>query len=117
MAERALSGVAFRPAYFTPTFSKHAGVVCGGVQLHILDRDAMRPVELGIHLIEVARDLDPASFAWRSDADGRYPLDRLLGSDRPRRAFDAGATATEVMATWADEAREFAERRQPYLLY
>jgi uncharacterized protein YbbC (DUF1343 family) len=117
LAARNLPGVAFRPAYFTPTFSKHAGVACGGVQLHILDRDAMRPVELGIHLIDVARELDPESFAWRQHGDGAFPLDRLLGSDRPRRAFDAGANAAEVMATWADEAQAFEERRKAYLLY
>ncbi|MGH2557753.1 MAG: exo-beta-N-acetylmuramidase NamZ family protein [Thermomicrobiales bacterium] len=114
---RSLPGVAFRPAYFMPTFSKHAGVACGGIQVHILDRDAMRPVELGIHLIDVVRRLDPASFAWRQYAGKGYPLDRLLGSDRPRRAFDDGATAAEVMATWADESRAFEDRRRPYLLY
>ncbi|MGH2531654.1 MAG: exo-beta-N-acetylmuramidase NamZ family protein [Thermomicrobiales bacterium] len=114
---RDLPGVAYRPAYFTPTFSKHAGIACGGIQVHILDRNAMRPVELGIHLIDVARGRDPASFAWRQYADDGYPIDRLLGSDRPRRAFDDGATAAEVMATWAEESRQFEERRRPYLLY
>jgi uncharacterized protein YbbC (DUF1343 family) len=77
----------------------------------------MRPVELGIHLIDVVRRLDPASFAWRRNAGGSYPLDRLLGSDQPRRAFDDGATAADVMATWAAESRAFEERRRPYLLY
>lgn len=117
LAARKLSGVAFRPAYFTPTFAKHAGVVCGGVQVHILDRDAMRPVELGIHLLDVVRRLDPAAFVWRQSATGIFPIDRLLGCDRPRRALDDGAAAGEVMATWADEARAFTERRRPFLLY
>ena len=42
-----LPGVHFRPAYFEPTFQKHARVTCGGCQLHVTDRErsgrSMRP--------------------------------------------------------------------------
>ena len=114
---RGLPGVAFRPAYFTPTFSKHAGQRCGGVQIHILDREALRPVELGIHLLDALRRQDPAAFAWRVSADGRYVIDLLLGSDRPRRALEAGATPAEVLSGWDEEARAFRERCRPLLFY
>jgi uncharacterized protein YbbC (DUF1343 family) len=114
---RGLPGCAFRPTFFTPTFSKHAGQVCGGVQIHITNRDALRPVELGIHLLETIRRLDAEAFAWRESREGRYFLDLLLGSERPRQLLDDGAGATAVMARWAEESALFAERRRPFLLY
>jgi uncharacterized protein YbbC (DUF1343 family) len=112
-----LPGVAFRPTWFTPTFSKHADVSCGGVQIHILDREALRPVALGMTLLEVLRDLDGDAFAWRQGREGRYSIDLLLGSNGPRRMLDDGATVAQVTAGWEDEARMFEERRGPYLLY
>jgi uncharacterized protein YbbC (DUF1343 family) len=114
---RGLPGCAFRPAYFTPTFSKHAGQVCGGVQIHIVDRDALQPVAVGIALLAAVRVCDPGAFAWREGGDGRFFLDQLLGSDRPRRLLDGGAGAAEVMAGWAEASAAFAERRRPFLLY
>ncbi|HEX3301584.1 MAG TPA: DUF1343 domain-containing protein [Thermomicrobiales bacterium] len=117
MDKRNLPGCGFRPAYFTPTFSKHYGAVCGGVQIHILDREKTRPAVLGLHLLDVIRSLDPQAFAWRQSSDGGYFIELLLGSDQPRRMFDQGAGADEIVAQWADECASFAERRKPYLLY
>ncbi len=117
MERRNLPGVAFRPTWFTPMFSKHANVSCGGVQIHILDREAMRPVELGMHLLHVLRDMVPGAFAWRTGRDGNYALDLLLGSDRPRRMLDAGDSVEQITAGWEEEARAFEDRRRPYLLY
>lgn len=117
MERRGLPGVTFRPTYFTPTFSKHANISCGGVQIHILDRAAMRPVELGIHLLHVLRELDPSAFAWRKGREGNYALDLLLGSDRPRRMLDAGDSVAQITTGWEEDGSAFDERRRPFLLY
>ncbi len=117
LERRNLPGVAFRPVYFTPSFSKHANVSCGGVQLHIVDREALRPVSMGMHLLDVLRELDPHAFAWHEGQKGRYFLDLLLGSDRARRMLDDGDGVAEATAGWEDEAASFDERRQPFLLY
>ncbi len=117
MERRGLPGVTFRPTYFTPTFSKHANISCGGVQIHILDRAAMRPVELGIHLLHVLRELDPGAFAWRKGREGNYALDLLLGSDRPRSMLDAGDSVAQITAGWEEDGSAFEERRRPFLLY
>jgi len=117
LEQRGLPGVTYRPTFFTPTFSKHANAVCGGVQIHITDRDAAQPVELGIHLLHALRELDTNAFAWREGKEGSFSIDLLLGSDQPRQQLDAGASAGDVTAGWDDEAGAFAERRQPYLLY
>ncbi len=117
LERRRLPGVAFRATYFTPTFSKHADRVCGGVQLHILDRNALRPVELGLHLLHAIGGLDPDAFAWTERPNGGFFVDLLLGSDRPRLALTAGAAVQEVIAGWTEASSTFAERRRPFLLY
>ncbi len=117
LARRRLPGVAFRPTSFTPTFQKHAGQSCGGVQIHVLRRDEAQPVALGVHLLHAVRALDPAAFTWRGGEEGGHFVDLLLGSDRPRQALDAGADADDVLAGWEEDAAAFAARRQPILLY
>ena len=117
MAARALPGVAFRPTWFTPTFSKHHGTVCGGVQVHVLDRHAIRPVELGIHLLHALMTDCPDHFAWRQSDTGTYFIDRLLGSSQPRQMLDAGCDAPTVYAGWPATARAFQERAATVLLY
>ncbi|CAA9545866.1 MAG: Protein YzbB [uncultured Thermomicrobiales bacterium] len=117
LSARGLPGVAFRPAWFTPTFSKHAGRPCGGVQVHVVDRAALRPVALGLHLLDALRRPDPAAFAWAEGPDGVPFVDRLLGSDGPRRALEAGLGIEEVTEGWAAETRAFVARRRPAILY
>ncbi len=95
MNRRDLPGVFFRPAVFEPTFQKHAGIACAGVQVHMLDRRAYRPVEAGVALIEAFRASDPDRFGWKAPPYEyefeKMPIDCLAGSvnaartDRRRR--------------------------------
>ncbi|MET8766707.1 DUF1343 domain-containing protein [Streptomyces sp. NPDC004658] len=99
LAELALPGVHFRDLCFVPTFHKHAGRPLRGVQLHLTDRAAFAPVRTGVAMLATLRRLYPDDFAWHT-ADGgaeaageagRRPfVDLLWGSDRLRRAVDAG---------------------------
>ncbi len=50
-----LEGVVFREAWFTPTFSKFAGELCGGVQVHVTDRHLYRPFASTLHLLKLVR--------------------------------------------------------------
>jgi uncharacterized protein YbbC (DUF1343 family) len=114
-----LPGVAFREAYFTPTFSKHVGVVCGGVQLHVTDPSRFDPIRSAVEMLVAARALY-SDFAWRHDSyDPARPywIDKLTGSQRLRTQISAGASADEVVGAWRDELADFDARRQPYLLY
>jgi uncharacterized protein YbbC (DUF1343 family) len=117
LERRDLPGVGFRPAYFTPMFSKHAGIVCGGIQIHLFDRTVVQPVDLGIHLLHALRGLDPKAFAWQIGHDGRFFIDLLLGSDAARLALDSGAEPAAILARWPAEAHAFEQRRRPFLLY
>lgn len=118
LTSRALPGLAYRPVHFTPTFSKHAGDVCSGVQVYCTDRANMRAVALGIHLLHALKQHDPG-FAWLPPRGERrrHFVDLLLGSDKPRMALDAGASPDEVMAEWTAEGAAFTGRRRPFLLY
>lgn len=117
LARRDLPGIAFRPVTFTPTGSKHARVSCGGAQIHIRDRAALRPVQLGIHLLHAACRLNREAFRWSTGTDGRAFIDLLLGSSTPRELLDADAPVAEVTVDWAEQAAAFAVRRRTHLLY
>ncbi|MFF5205655.1 exo-beta-N-acetylmuramidase NamZ domain-containing protein [Streptosporangium sp. NPDC000396] len=86
-----LPGVRFRDMWFAPTFHKHAGVTVRGVQLHVHDPEAFRPVLTGVSMLGLARSLHPEEFAWHDGQDGGpYFADLLWGSDTLRRVIDAG---------------------------
>jgi uncharacterized protein YbbC (DUF1343 family) len=113
-----LPGVAFRPLYFTPISSKHAGVTCGGVQVHITNREWLRTVEMGLHLLRIVRSFNPERFTWVQYTEG-YPcfIDKLAGSDQLRLGLDRGADVASLMRGWAEQQAAFEQRRRPHLLY
>ena len=119
-AER-LPGVRFRPARFRPTFHKWAGRLCGGVQLHVTDRERFRPFLTGVALLAVARRLAPRRFAWRRPPyeyeRRRRPIDILCGTDTVRRALELGVPLRALAATWRHDLGRWTRARAPYLLY
>lgn len=114
-----LPGVLFRPAHFIPAASKHAGVVCHGVQLHVANRSLFRPVRMALHVLGAARDQDRDRFRVREPSvEGRpCALDLLTGSTLVRDGLEQGWHAEEITAGWGDYEAEFAVKRRPYLLY
>ncbi|HET9551977.1 MAG TPA: DUF1343 domain-containing protein [Anaeromyxobacteraceae bacterium] len=121
LAAERLPGVAFRPASFVPTWDKHAGVRCHGVELHVLDPEAFRPFRTGVAAVLHARAQAPGRFAWRTEpyefvADVPA-FDLLCGSAREREAIEAGASLREIARAWTPEERAFARRRAPHLRY
>ena len=118
---RQLPGVYFRPAVFEPTFQKHARVACGGCQIHVLDREAFRPVLTATAVIEMLRAADPAAFAWKTPPyeyeHEKVPIDVIAGSPEFRHAIDAGERAEQVAARWQPTLAEFEMLRSAYLLY
>jgi uncharacterized protein YbbC (DUF1343 family) len=116
-----LPGIICRPAVFEPTFQKHAKQPCGGCQVHVLDRDALRPVLTGVALIDMFRRFDPAQYAWRQPPyeyeHEKMPFDILAGSDELRHQIEAGTPLAEIAESWRDDERTFEKQRKPYLLY
>ncbi len=114
LREMALPGVRIRPCYFTPVFSKHAGELCGGVQLHVTDPHAFRPFETGLRLLCAIRARH-AEFAFTPpSAAGIATIDLLLGcADGRRKDFSADAFLPAQKAALA----RYSDDIQPYLLY
>jgi uncharacterized protein YbbC (DUF1343 family) len=79
---RRLDGVQFRAVTFTPDASKHAGRVCGGVQVHVTNRDAFHSVTTGLYVIAACRAQSPDRFEFLLTSwEGKPPHLDLL----PRR--------------------------------
>lgn len=121
LAADGLPGVAFRPLTFRPSFHKFAGQVCGGVQIHVIDRGAFRPYLTGVALLRALHVLGGEAFRWRTEryefvAD-RPAIDLLTGGDAIRQGIEAGASLTDLRATWHAAEAAFAERRRACLLY
>lgn len=121
MNARGLPGVHFRPVFFEPTFQKHARQTCGGCQIHVLDRNAFRPVRTAVELIDGFRRENPARFAWCEPPyeyeRERAPIDLLYGSDALRRAIDSESGIAPLIASWAAEEESFRRERERFLFY
>jgi uncharacterized protein YbbC (DUF1343 family) len=116
-----LPGVSFRPVFFTPTFQKHAGRLCGGVQVHVTDRKRFSAWLVYLLLIQHARAQDERRFLWR-DPPYEYehikrPIDILCGTDSVRLAIESGAGVKRLVPAWHEDARRFRRRREEFLLY
>lgn len=114
-------GVAFREAYFRPTFCEFAGETCGGVQIHITDREAFTPVIVGIAMVKTAYEMYPDKFQWRQSAYeyvfDKNPFDVICGTDKVRKQVENGIAHRGIEASWKDELKAFTEHRSAYLLY
>src|SRR5687767_2197385 len=114
-------GVAFRECYFQPTFQKWARQTCGGVQLHVTDRESFTPVIVGVAMVKTAYDLYPEQFQWKRDAYEyefeKNPFDVVSGTDKIRKAIEAGVELAEMKESWAERATQFAKVRKEFLLY
>ena len=116
-----LDGVLFRAAWMKPGFQKHAGKSCGGVQVHVVDRDRARPFATYVVLLREARKLAPDAFDWRRETyefvSDRLAIDLLFGRGDLRGMVENGASLSEMEAAWAQDLAAFASVRARFLLY
>lgn len=114
-------GVAFRHTNFIPTFQKCAGKLCGGVQLHVTDREAFTPVIVGIAMIKTAYDLYTDQFEWKKDpyeyVFDQNPFDVVSGTDTIRKAIESGENLNTIRSNWHEGLSEFEKARKTFLLY
>ena len=119
--ELRLPGVYFRSCIFRPTFQKHAGISCGGVQIHVTDRDVFEPVITGVAMVKLAHDLYPAEFRWKVPpyeyVYDRNPFDVIAGTSSIREAIESGSSIEAMQDSWRDNLDGFKQMRQAYLLY
>jgi len=126
LAPQWLEGCRLRECWFQPTFHKHAGQLCAGVQIHVddpaYDHAAFRPWRLQALAFKAIRRLYPDYELWR-DFPYEYVFDRLAidvinGGPGLREWVDDPAAAPgdlDALAT-PDEAA-WIEARRPHLIY
>jgi uncharacterized protein YbbC (DUF1343 family) len=121
LSDQDLDGVAFRPAYFSPTFSKHEQQNIEGVQVHTLDRDAIDPVRIGLTMLASAFGMyDQCDWI---EYDDEFFVDKLAGGSYLRETIDKTdadeprAVADTIYDRWMDDLDEFNDVRAQYLRY
>ena len=116
-----LPGVNFRPSNFLPTFQKHAGTVCGGVQIHVVEREQFEPVKTGVAILRVCMDLYADDFRWKEPpyeyVFDQNPFDVIAGTDELRKALESGDSLEKIADSWKQNEAAFESERAPFLLY
>ena len=121
LARAELPGCRFLPTYFKPTFQKHAGEVCGGVQWVVDDPAALPTYRAGVEIITALHELGGDAFEWRREPYefeiDRPAIDLLCGDDVFRRALEGDGDVGDWLATWRADEDAFREERREFLLY
>ncbi|MCY9517729.1 exo-beta-N-acetylmuramidase NamZ family protein [Paenibacillus apiarius] len=90
--ERRMPGILARPVSFVPTYQKHVGERCEGVQLHVTDRTALQSFSAGLQLLETITEMYPESFSYK-EADF---FDQLAGTKQLKPHIENGTTSSYV---------------------
>ena len=108
-------GLRFSPTHFIPAFSKYAGEICRGVDIHVTDPRALRAVGFGLHLIRTLQALYPRDFAFRRPPEGaRWHIDLSTGNHTLRTT---DLPAAHILCTWQADAEAFSRETAVYRLY
>ena len=121
-----LAGCALRACWFEPTFHKHAGQLCAGVQIHTedathYDHAAFRPWRLQALAFKALRLQAPDYPLWRDfpyEYETRLAIDIINGGPLLREwVDDAAATPAELDALARADEQAWIEAREPFLVY
>ena len=95
-----LPGFHARPLHCRPTFQKHANVPCGGVQIHVTDARAFRPVATYLALVALAHHQAPDAFRFRTEryefVDDIPAFDLLTGDAEARERITRGDLPLDI---------------------
>jgi uncharacterized protein YbbC (DUF1343 family) len=115
---RHIPGVAFREAYWRgEPWTDVGGPTYAGVELRVVDRNAYRPVDLTLQILDVFRRYYPTGFKWGRAYSGSYVFDWDMGTDQVRRQLVAGKSPAEIEKSWEPDLQRFLTVRAKYLLY
>lgn len=116
MNKMSLPGVKFRPVYFTPTFSKHSGDLCKGVQVHITNRKEFKPVTTGLSLLFKIREESKEKFQFIPPytKGGKHMIDYNTGGSYVR---EGKTTLKELISMWDEDKIKFTDIKERYHIY
>ncbi len=108
--ERKIQGVRFVPTDFHPTSGIFHGEICHGVQIVLLDRQALEPTAMGVELLTALWRLYPQELKLDGAA-------RLVGSHKVLDSIRAGESPSRIWYDWQESLENFKKVRAKYLLY
>ncbi|WP_439478752.1 exo-beta-N-acetylmuramidase NamZ family protein [Brevundimonas sp.] len=126
LAPEWLKGCRLRDCWFEPTFHKHVGTLCNGVQMHVddpaYDHAAFRPWRVQALAFKAIRRLYPDYDLWRDFpyeyAFGKLAIDVINGGPALREwVDDPAATPAHLDALTLPDEAAWVEERKPFLLY
>jgi uncharacterized protein YbbC (DUF1343 family)/CubicO group peptidase (beta-lactamase class C family) len=107
---RRIQGVRFMPADFTPHENRFKNEVCHGVQIILVDREALEAGEMGVEIVSALYRLFPKEFLIDKTVD-------LLGSQALLDAVKAGRDPQAIALQWQTRLDQFRGLRSKYLRY
>ncbi|MGA8150487.1 MAG: serine hydrolase [Terriglobales bacterium] len=107
---REIAGVRFVPVSFTPNASTYSGEKCQGVNIVLLDRNALDAPELGVEIAAALHNLYPAQFRLER-------MNELLLNQAAYDAIAKGEDPRRSAQDWQDSLDKFQQLRQKYLIY
>jgi len=109
--ERRIQGVRFLPVDFTPRENRFASTVCHGVQINVMDRQALDAAELGVELAAGLYQLSTKDF----ELDKTLPL---IASRSVLESIRNGRDPRRIAYLWQQgDLEQFRKLRAKYLLY
>ncbi|MEJ5300141.1 MAG: DUF1343 domain-containing protein [Thermodesulforhabdaceae bacterium] len=114
-------GVFLRPIFFEPVYDKWSGKLCGGFQIHIVNKDLWKPYRFGLELLQMLMKSYPEEFRWLDPPYeyewNKLPIDILIGSQSIRQSLEKGTAVEELEAKWQKELEEYCRVRENVFLY
>ena len=111
-----LPGVRFRPIVFTPApateSTKHAKQTCGGVAIHVTDRERFHPIETAIHMLVTLTSEYSDHFAFRTSH-----FDRLAGNSWLRNDLMSSKSVEEIQKKWISALQTWIGNAKQYYIY
>jgi uncharacterized protein YbbC (DUF1343 family)/CubicO group peptidase (beta-lactamase class C family) len=110
LAKADLPGVAIYPTRISPASSNLAGMEVEGIRLIVTDRNAVRPTDLGLHLMATIRRLYPKAINFWENR-------KLIGDPETIRRLTEGEAAEVIQKSWKDALASYVAEREKYLIY
>jgi uncharacterized protein YbbC (DUF1343 family) len=107
---RAIPGVRFEPAKFTPDSGLYKGELCEGIRIGLRDRDALQTMRMGIEIAIALGKLYPGKFVAAKMVE-------LAGNAATIRQIADGTDPSEIVSSWNEELEAFRKIRAQHLIY
>lgn len=107
---RSIPGVSFEATQFTPTADRYARQLCGGIRIHVTDRNVLDAPLLGIEIASALHHLYSTNWAMT-------PMRGALGSQATFEALQTNSDPRVIAASWRPAIQNFRIVRARYQLY